>query len=60
MSNMKKVARGQAKQLQKVNTMWTRIRSQIQFAEWMSEQKDAKPAWKGLVKKAIELAESGN
>ena len=31
---------------------WTRIQMQLQCAEWLANQKDAKPAWKKLVEKA--------
>ncbi|MCL1888360.1 MAG: hypothetical protein FWF96_05770, partial [Kiritimatiellaeota bacterium] len=31
---------------------WTRVSSQLQCAEWLANQKDAKPAWKKLVEKA--------
>ena len=33
---------------------WTRVREQIRFAEWMSTQKNAKPAWRGIVAEAME------
>ncbi len=38
---------------------WTRVREQVRYAEWMTRQKNAKPAWKNLVQKAMaRIAES--
>ncbi|MCL1888153.1 MAG: hypothetical protein FWF96_04715, partial [Kiritimatiellaeota bacterium] len=33
---------------------WTRARSQLRCAEWLAQQKGAKPAWKNLVAKAMD------
>lgn len=38
---------------------WLRVREQLRFAEWMVQQKNAKPAWKKTIEKAAaRVAES--
>ncbi|MCL1888034.1 MAG: hypothetical protein FWF96_04100 [Kiritimatiellaeota bacterium] len=33
---------------------WTRVRYQLRYADWLANQKDAKPAWKKCVAKAMD------